>query len=126
MKFMHLDVWLQAIDLVVDVYTVSESLPRHEQFGLKAQIRRASVSVASNIAEGEGRRSRRDHAKFLHQARGSLYEVLTQVVICERLGYMRPESAAALHGQIVRVGKLVNGTLRYLSRSATREARRAT
>jgi four helix bundle protein len=126
MKFMELDVWLRAIDLVVDVYAAADSLPRREQFGLKNQICRAVVSVASNIAEGEGRRSRRDHAKFLANARGSLYEVMTQVVICERLDYLRPELAVALREKIVRVGQLINGTLRYLKRSAMREARRAT
>jgi four helix bundle protein len=126
MKFMDLDVWLRAIDLVVDVYSATESLPQREQFGLKTQICRAVVSVASNIAEGEGRASRRDHAKFLVTARGSLYEVMTQIVICERLGYLDPQVAGDLREKVVRVCQLINGTLRYVKRSATREARPAT
>jgi four helix bundle protein len=126
MKFMDLDVWLRAIDLVVEVYSAADSLPRREQFGLRTQICRAVVSVPNNIAEGEGRSSRRDHARFLVTARGSLYEVMTQVVICERLGYLRPEFATELREKIVRVCQLINGTLRYLKRSAIREARRAT
>jgi len=126
MKFMDLDVWLRAIDLVVDVYAATESLPQREQFGLKTQICRAVVSVANNIAEGEGRDSRRDHARFLFTARGSLYEVMTQVVLCERLGYLRPELATELREKIVRVCQLINGTLRYLKRSAKRDARPAT
>ena len=122
---MDLDVWLCAIDLVVDVYSATESLPRREQFGLKTQICRAVVSVASNIAEGEGRASRRDHAKFLVTARGSLYEVMTQVAICERLGYLDAQVTGALREKIVRSCQLINGTLRYVKRRATREARPA-
>ena len=114
------------MDLVVDVYSATDSLPRREQFGLKTQICRAVVSVVSNIAEGEGRASRRDHAKFLVTARASLYEVMTQIVICERLGYLNPEVTGVLREKIVRVCQLINGTLRYVKRRAAREARPAT
>jgi four helix bundle protein len=125
MHYTDLDVWQQAVDLAIEVYTATSRLPREERFGLTAQMRRAAVSVPSNIAEGEGRRWRRDHARFVLQARGSLFELNTQIVICERLVYLDCDTAAALTHRIARVGELINGTLRYLSQAANREPRTA-
>jgi four helix bundle protein len=121
-----LDVWKTAVEFAVSIYRTTVMLPPEERFGLSSQMRRAAVSVASNIAEGEGRESRRDHAKFVVQARGSLFEVETQIVICERLGYFDEASVNALRRDSHRVGQLINGTLRYLRRAAERGARDAT
>jgi four helix bundle protein len=120
MKLTELDVWLQAVDLVVHVYRVTAPFPDAEKFGLTIQIRRAAVSVASNIAEGEGRRGRRDHSRFLLNARGSLYELQTQIVICERLGYLLQDDVSAVIEKVENVGRLINGTMRYLAHAADR------
>ena len=126
MEYTELEVWKTAVEFAVSIYRATAMLPREERFGLSAQMRRAAVSVASNIAEGEGRKSRPDHAKFVVQARGSLFEVETQIVICERLGYFDEASVNTLRRDSQRVGQLINGTLRYLKRAAGREARGAT
>ncbi len=120
MKLTELEVWLQAVDLVAHIYRITASFPDAERFGLTIQIRRAAVSIASNIAEGEGRRGRRDHSRFLLNARGSLYELQTQIVICGRLGYLMEDEASAAIERIANVGRLINGTIRYLSRAAGR------
>jgi four helix bundle protein len=117
MNYNELEVWQRAIDLSVDVYRATEGFPSEERFGLRIQMRRAAVSIPSNIAEGDGRRSRRDHRRFVLQARGSLYELETQLVICEKLGYLEELSGTALRNQARRVGQLINGFLRHLSRT---------
>ena len=80
-SFRDLRVWQEAMKLTVEIYRASGSFPKQEQFGLTQQIRRASVSVPSNIAEGKGRRTDKDFAHFLYHARGSLLEVQTQVLL---------------------------------------------
>jgi four helix bundle protein len=94
----ELDVWRDAMDLVEVVYRLSASFPADERFGLIAQIRRAAVSVPSNIAEGAARRSRSELLQFLHVARASLAEVETQIQVADRLGFavdFEPAEAAA-------------------------------
>lgn len=86
-RFEDLRVWNEAIALVEAVYALTASFPESERFGLINQLRRASVSVPSNVAEGWGRGSKSDYVRFLRIARGSLYEVKTQLVIAERLGF---------------------------------------
>ena len=90
-SFRELEVWQYAMDLVELVYRKLKTFPREEQFALCDQLRRAVVSVPSNIAEGFGRDSHKDFAHFLSQARGSLYEVSTQLEVAIRLGYMKPD-----------------------------------
>jgi four helix bundle protein len=82
----ELEVWRDAMDLVEAVYRLSASFPADERFGLTAQIRRAAVSIPSNIAEGSARRSRAELVQFLHIARASLSEVETHIQISRRLG----------------------------------------
>jgi four helix bundle protein len=91
----ELDVWRDAMDLVEAVYRMSASFPSDERFGLTAQIRRAVVSVPSNIAEGAARRSRTELLQFLHVARASLAEVETQMQIALRLGMVTSIDNAA-------------------------------
>ncbi len=81
-------VWQKAKELAARVYRVTESYPRQEQFGMISQMRRAAVSVASNIAEGQGRGSKPDFVKFLCMARGSLLELQTQLEISRELGFV--------------------------------------
>ena len=86
--YKHLEVWKKAIQLVKIVYALAKQLPPEEKYALSDQIRRAVVSIPSNIAEGNGRASYRDYAHFLAIARGSLYETMTQLDIAQELGYI--------------------------------------
>lgn len=87
-KYQDLIVWQRAMDLVADIYKATLRLPDSEKFGLIAQLQRAAVSVPSNIAEGAGRGSTKEFLYFLSVARGSLFEVETQLLIGERLGLL--------------------------------------
>ncbi len=87
-SYQELDVWKLGVELAVLVYRVTSQFPQHELYGLTSQMRRASVAVASNIAEGQGRGSRKEFRQFLRIAFGSLLELETQVVIAERIGYL--------------------------------------
>ena len=107
-----LDVWQRSIELAVAVYEKTKSLPKEETIGLRSQMRRAAVSIPSNVSEGEGRRLSHDHARFLGIARGSLYELHSQLEICRRLNYIAEADIEALNQLSTRVAQLINGTLR--------------
>ncbi len=114
-SFRDLHVWKRAIQMTVTVYRLTATFPRDEQFGLTSQLRRASVSVASNIAEGYGRNSRGEYKHFLGMARGSNSEVETQLVISEELGLGGAGlliTAAQLNEE---VGKMLRSILNKLS-----------
>ncbi len=87
-----LEIWKQGIELVVHIYQATLTFPKDEEYGLKSQMRRAAVSYPSNIAEGAARASRRGYTQFLRVSLGSLSELETQVVIAERLGYLKGAS----------------------------------
>src|SRR5262249_25286312 len=103
--------WQKAMDLVVRVYKATEEFPARERFGLTNQLRRAVVSVPSNIAEGQGRHATRDFLRCLSIAYGSLQEVETQLVIARRLGYLEEEFRAGLFDLTGEVGRLINGLM---------------
>ena len=86
-SFKDLEVWKLSIDFVEDVYKLTNAFPGNEKFGLVPQMRRAAVSISSNIAEGQGRKNSKEFIQFLYIAKGSLAEIETQLIICERLGY---------------------------------------
>jgi four helix bundle protein len=113
-NYNELSVWRKSVDLVVQVYAASMLLPREEVFGLQSQMRRAAVSIPCNIAEGQGR-TEKDYRRFVLQARGSILELETEIVICERLGFLRAETAAELREQTGEIGRMLNGLLRYLT-----------
>ena len=110
--YRDLEVWQKSIAFVEDVYKAVKTFPREEQYGLSDQIRRAAVSIPSNIAEGFGRDSNAEFLRFLAIARGSLYEVSTQLEIAHRLGFL--PSKAGLYPQIVSIGKMLNTLRRRL------------
>ncbi len=87
-SYRDIKAWQKAIDLVVDIYSCTRAFPREEVYGLARQLRRAAVSVPSNIAEGKGRRTDKECLLFLHHARGSVFEVETQLTIAGLLGYI--------------------------------------
>lgn len=107
-----LEVWQAAMDLAVYVYRFTENFPKQEMYGLTSQMRRAAVSVASNIAEGKGRASDRELTQFLCHSRGSLFEIETQLSIAQRLEYGNKDDCAAIRRQTARVGQMINGLIR--------------
>lgn len=95
-RFKNLDIWKDAITLAKNVHVLTATLPKEETYGLKSQLRRAAVSVASNIAEGAGRNSNGEFNQFLGIAIGSAFEVDTQLIIGLELGYFSKDAVAAL------------------------------
>lgn len=108
-SYRDLVVWQKSMDLVAEVYQVTSSFPKNETYLLTSQLRRAAVSVPSNIAEGQGRRSPREFAHFLRIAAGSLMEAETQVLICLRLGYVDESTSRRLLISIAEIGRLLHG-----------------
>jgi len=102
-----LDAWRQAMQLVRSIYTLTQAFPKDEVFGLVAQMRRAAVSIPSNIAEGSARSSRRELAQFLNVAKGSLSELDTQLLISVDLGYLNAQHE--VFQLLERVARLVTG-----------------
>jgi four helix bundle protein len=102
--------------LVRRVYELSEGFPRHELYGLTSQIRRAAVSVPSNIAEGQGRDSTREFIHHLSMAYGSLMEVETQIQIAVDLGYVEKTTVREFLNQSAEAGRIVNGLMKALRR----------
>ncbi len=100
--------------LAKEVYSVTASLPKEEMFGLKSQMRRAAVSVPSNIAEGHGRLTDHLLRVFLAQARGSLYELETQIQLCEDLQFLQPQQSKPLADQRIEISRMINGLLSVL------------
>jgi len=109
-----LRVWQKAMELVTSVYTMTAQFPRAEEFGLKAQLRRAAVSVPSNIAEGLVRRTKADKLHFLNMSQASLSEIDTQVEITSRLEYLDGDSFAKVMSEILDVQMLLSGLIRSI------------
>jgi four helix bundle protein len=122
MHYRELIAWQKAMDLVVAVYQVTLEFPREEAFGLTSQLRRAAVSVPSNIAEGQGRKSTKEFLHHLSMAYGSLCEVETQIVLSERLAYLEPAKSGRVLDLAAEVGKLINGLSRSLSTDRPHQA----
>ena len=119
--YQELFVWQRAMDLVVRVYEVTESFPHKEQFGLTNQLRRAAVSIPSNIADGQGRQTTRDFLRYLSIARGSLQEVETQILIATRLDYIAESEKVEMLERTSETNRLLTGLSRSLSRNTTLE-----
>ena len=107
-EFRDLKVWQKAMDLAVEVYTLVKCLPKEETFALSDQIRRAAVSIPSNISEGQGRSTAKDFIRFLSLARGSLCELSTQIELCERIGYVDTSQTSHIHELITEIAKMIN------------------
>jgi four helix bundle protein len=103
--------WQRAMSLVTQVYVATEAFPQREIYGLTNQLRRAAVSVPSNIAEGKGRRSKKEYVQFLFKARGSLFEVETQLEISNNLGYIAADQYAGIREQSTAVARVLSGLI---------------
>jgi four helix bundle protein len=102
--YTDLQAWQAAMDLAEEIYRITKSFPKEETYGLTIQLRRAAVSVPSNIAEGKGRSSDKELSQFLCHSRGSLFEIETQINLARRLGYLHESEAEAVLQKTVRVG----------------------
>jgi four helix bundle protein len=116
--YKDLEVWQVSMSLVVEIYRATETFPRKEMFGLTSQLRRPAVSVASNVAEGKGRFSDRELGQFLGVARGSIFEIETQIAIALRLGFLTEFQASQLGNRCAEVGRLLNGLIRTVRKPA--------
>ena len=114
-NYTELVAWQKAMDLVEDVYLLSASFPREELYGLTGQLRRAAVSVPTNIAEGQGRRNTGEFIQFLGVAHGSLCEIETQVRIAARLKFVAQSEADIVLGLSAEVGRIIYGLRNSLS-----------
>ena len=114
-NYQELIAWQRSMDLVESVYKVSRVFPREELYALTSQIRRAAVSIPSNIAEGQGRRTTSDFLRHLSIAYGSLREVETQLFIAERLSYLTAAQLEPVMAYAGEVGRLLNGLMNSLS-----------
>jgi four helix bundle protein len=114
--FQELKVWQKARSLAVSVYEVTRSFPRSEIFGLTQQMRRSSISIVSNIAEGRGRYSRAESISFLIIARGSTLELEAQIIVSHDLEYIEKERARALVKRCIEIARMINGMIRYFRR----------
>lgn len=108
-------VWQKAHIFTVNLYKISHNFPDTEKFGLTNQIRRAAISIESNIAEGSGRGSNKDFTRFLYMAKGSVCEVECQILIARDLGYLTPEKTNLLTSKITEINKMLTSLIQKTS-----------
>jgi len=115
-RYDELIAWQKSMDLAETVYAATRQLPREEIYGLSAQMRKCAVSIPSNIAEGQGRRTTGEFLQHLSIAHGSLRELETQIVLAGRLRFLEPNLIKELGGRCAEVGRLLNGLSNSLGR----------
>lgn len=113
-NFEKLDVWQKAIDFADLVYTHTRKFPDHERFGLTNQMRRAAVSISSNIAEGTSRMSQADFKRFVEIATGSVFEVTSQAFVGRRQGFLSDEGFSSLYSSADEIGRMLSGLRKSL------------
>ena len=115
--YKKLKVWQKAMELVLQVYKATKNYPKHEQYGLISQMRRSVISIPSNIAEGHGRNSDKEIIRFLDIARGSIYELDTQVEISRRLNYLKPKEFNIIFDMLDETSRMLTGLRKSKSQS---------
>jgi four helix bundle protein len=118
MKYNELVVWQKAMNLVTEVYKITSTFPSEERFGLSSQMRRAAVSVPSNVAEGQGRKATGAYINHLSIAHGSLMELETQIQIASRLNFVSANETSTLLAQTNEIGRMLNALKNSLSSQA--------
>lgn len=122
-SFKDLMVWQKSIDLIDDVYRLSQRFPKSETYGLTSQVQRAAVSIAANIAEGNGRDSTKEYIHHLSFSLGSLAEVETFLVVSVRLGYATQQKIAAIESKANEIGRMLRSLQKALRAKLRREDR---
>jgi four helix bundle protein len=107
-----LNVWKSSLELVTEIYGLTKSFPEEERYGLTSQMRRATVSIPSNIAEGAARKTKKEFTQFLHVAQGSLSELDTHLEIARRLTYVSEEKASQVGLQMEKIDKMLTGLIK--------------
>lgn len=110
----NLDVWQKSMNLVTDIYAATSKFPKEELYTLTSQIRRAAISIPSNIAEGRSRRTTRDFMRFVVIARGSVAELETQLRIGQNLSYLTSEQVKTLLDNLKEIGRMLSGLIAKL------------
>lgn len=113
--YKDLIVWQKAMDLVVEVYALAKLLPKEEMYALSSQIRRAAISIPSNIAEGQARNSTKEFTQFLAIAKGSKAELETQLLLCIRIGYLNEGQIVTAINTLAEIGKMINALQQKLT-----------
>src|SRR5205085_1912377 len=121
-SFRDLIAWQKAMALVTEVYRVSEDFPRREMYGLTRQVRDAAVSAPSNIAEGKGRKTKRDYVSYLYRARGSLLETETQLEVGRNLKFLAPDEFARVLAVAQEAGRVLNGLINDIEHQIEKDA----
>jgi four helix bundle protein len=117
-SYRDLIAWRKAMRLVTEIYQATRVFPKDETYGLTSQLRRAAVSVPSNIAEGQARFSRKEFHHFLSLARGSLVEIETQVIIAQNLDYLTQNQSQPLLAEAAELGRILNGLIASIKKAA--------
>ncbi len=115
-SFRELKVWQKAMDLVTDIYAITTIFPQHEQFGITSQIRRSSISIPSNIAEGFGRNSNNEFVRFLRIAIGSLFELQTQLEISKNLKFISTEEFNKMLLESTEIEKMIKALIKSINK----------
>ena len=121
-SYRDIKVWQRAIELVVDIYSCTRSFPKEELYGLAGQLRRAAVSIPSNIAEGKGRRTDKEFLLFLHHARGSVFEVESQLTIAGLLGYIPESEVRRLGNSAGEIARMLSGLIKAIGSQEDKQA----
>jgi len=111
----NLDAWKEATDLAVRIYEITKNYPKEEIFGITSQLRKAVISISSNLAEGAARKTKKDFKQFVHIASGSLNEVESLLHISSRLNLINADLHKELKEHVDREGRLIGGLLKYLN-----------
>ena len=114
-NYRELIVWQKSMEAAKEIYSLVKKLPKEEMFALSDQMRRAAVSIPSNIAEGQARNSTKEFLQFLAIARGSTAELETQLLLCVQVGYLAPTDISALMDKLQEVSKMLNALTKTLS-----------
>jgi four helix bundle protein len=120
-SYKDLEVWKNSIDFVTKIYKITKQFPSDEKFGLISQLRRAAVSIPANIAEGTGRKSSNDTLHFLVMARGSMNEIVTELIVASNLNYIQKEDFNDLNRELDQCGKQLNGLITYFKSLADKK-----
>lgn len=118
MDYKNLKIWQKSINLTTNVYKLLEKIPANEKYNLTSQIKRCSVSIPSNIAEGHNRRSTKSFINFLKISLGSLAELETQLIISEKIKYVNTKDSQNIHKEIIEIRKMVLSTIKSLKQKS--------
>jgi four helix bundle protein len=114
-NYQELNIWKRSVEMAIEIYNTSKNFPKEELYGLTSQIRRASVSIPSNIAEGFNRYHNKEFRQFLYISLGSCAEVETQLFIAQRLNYVDQEKASKLIKELGEIGKMINSLIKKIN-----------